>query len=281
MRFSLIIFFLALAGVLHAQIHSEILLDESLSEISGIGLLDESTMIAINDGGNKPEFILMDLKGNIQRKVLITNGSNEDWEDLTVDDEYVYAGDFGNNLNNRKNLIIYRVLIADILKKDVVSAEKIKYRYDEQKQFPPSADSLFYDVEGMCHFDDSLWLFTKNRSNGDDKDTWVYVIPKTPGDYNISRKYKLNSGRSGWWSSGITAADADGKFIYLMTYDKVMVFERSKGALEEIARFEFITIGQRESLLKISDAEFLIADEKNSIFGEAKLYSLHWDFINE
>jgi hypothetical protein len=272
---------LAMSGLALAQVGEERPLDRDLNEISGLEQLDDSTLVAINDGGNHPEITVMDLQGNIKRRVLITNGSNKDWEDITSDGEYLYIGDFGNNLNKRKNQVIYRVLIEDIFELDIVSSDKIAFSFKEQTKFPPSADSLFFDVEGMCHYNDSIWVFTKNRSNGEDQDTWVYVLPKTPGEYNTERAYRLNSGRSGWWSSGITAADANDKHFFLMTYDKIIAFEKVGDSFNEIARFEFETIGQRESLLQLSNGTFLIADEKNSIFGEAKLYSLNWNFTNE
>jgi len=278
MRFSATIILLLLTGQLLAQPDVECPLDQELDEISGLEIVSDSILIAINDGGHNPELILMDIDGNIQRRVLIAYATNADWEDITSDEKYIYVGDFGNNLNKRTDMLIYKVLIDDLLTMDIVSAEKILFRFEEQKRFPPASDSLFFDVEAMCEYNDSLWIFTKNRSNGSDKDTWAYVIPKTPGEHHIKRKYSIDTGRSGWWTSGITAADEYENHFFLLTYTKLIVFSHELNDIKEIARFEFESIGQRESLLVISDNHFLIADEKNPFLGEAVLYSLKWDY---
>ena len=90
-------------------------LSEKLNEISGLELLNDTTLIAFNDGGNKSELYLLNLEGEILRTVNILDTKNRDWEDIAIDDEYVYLGDIGNNNNDRENLVVLRIKISDIL----------------------------------------------------------------------------------------------------------------------------------------------------------------------
>jgi len=117
-------------------------LPSELSEISGLEKISDSLLIAINDGGNEPILFFLDLKGTITRKVRVSNASNTDWEALVIDEKYVYIGDFGNNMNERKDLCIYRVNRQDIATLNEVTAEKMSISYKEQTEFPPK-DHVF------------------------------------------------------------------------------------------------------------------------------------------
>jgi hypothetical protein len=68
-------------------------LSERLSEISGMDLINDSTLVAHNDGGHEPMLYLLNLQGEIQKTVKISNAANVDWEDITVDDTHIYIGD--------------------------------------------------------------------------------------------------------------------------------------------------------------------------------------------
>ena len=125
-QFIFCLFLCAFAPLTSAQTFH---LSEGLSEISGLEFLNDSTLVAINDGGNEPLIYLLDLKGKVQGVVKVENAQNRDWEDLAIDDEHLYIGDFGNNVNNRRDLVIYKVKIADIIAKKSVQAEQITFNY--------------------------------------------------------------------------------------------------------------------------------------------------------
>jgi len=144
-----------------AQVLEYYPIDDKLQEISGLELLNDSTLIAFNDGGNKSEIYLLNLKGEILRTVDVEDTKNRDWEDIAIDKEYVYIGDIGNNENKRDNLSIVKLKISDILTRDEVEAETISFRYQEQTAFPPKMEEMYYDAEGMTICGDSIWIFTK------------------------------------------------------------------------------------------------------------------------
>jgi len=77
-----------------------------LDEISGITLLKDNHLYAINDSGNDNTLFCLNQQGEILSKIKIPNSKNVDWEDLAYDKENtIYIGDFGNNRNKRKKLL--------------------------------------------------------------------------------------------------------------------------------------------------------------------------------
>jgi hypothetical protein len=46
-------------------------LPECLAEISGIQYINDSTLIAHNDGGNEPALYVLNFKGELKKKVII------------------------------------------------------------------------------------------------------------------------------------------------------------------------------------------------------------------
>jgi len=63
----------------------------------------------IEDNGNSDNIYKTDFEGNIIQQFDVKNAKNTDWEDLCKDNsENLYIGDFGNNANDRKNLVIYK-----------------------------------------------------------------------------------------------------------------------------------------------------------------------------
>ena len=87
-------------------------LPRSLHEASGIEKLNDSELLwMINDSGNASSLYLVSEEGNILRELKI-NSKNTDWEDITKDKEgNVYIGNFGNNANKRKDLVILKVQV--------------------------------------------------------------------------------------------------------------------------------------------------------------------------
>ena len=65
-----------------------------------------------------PAIYYISYTGEIIKKRNIINSKNKDWEDITKDNKFLYIGDFGNNLNNRKDLKIYKVPLFENIKID-------------------------------------------------------------------------------------------------------------------------------------------------------------------
>ena len=125
------------------------------------------------------------------RKVIISNATNYDWEDICRDSTYIYIGDFGN-VGSRTDLKIYRLSVSSYLTtlNDTVTADTIQYSYSDQTDFTPDQFNTNYDAEALISYNDSLYIFTKNWGN-----YWtnIYALPKTPGTYQISKVDSLYS----------------------------------------------------------------------------------------
>ena len=132
-------------------------LPQTLKEISGTETTKQSNLIWIlNDGGNKPRLYGLNKDGVIITELKI-NAKNNDWEDLTSDKQgSLYIGDFGNNLNKRKNLAILKVFSDSLNNSGKINIERISFIYENQEKFPPKKKKLDFDCEAFFHFNDSL-----------------------------------------------------------------------------------------------------------------------------
>ena len=154
MKYSLIIsslFFSFLGTSQHLKLDKICDLDKKLYETSGLVLIDNKYLITHNDGGNKSEVYVLDLKGKILKTIEVDEAKNRDWEDLARDDKgRLFIGDFGDNLNNRKEKYIY-ILRAGFVddKNQKVNADKITFTYPDQKDFPPKKDAMNFDAEAF------------------------------------------------------------------------------------------------------------------------------------
>ncbi len=248
-------------------------LPNKLEENSGIISLKDSTVWVVEDNGNKDEIYKVNYKGDILKTLKVKNGDNDDWEDLAKDSlGNVYIADIGNNQNERKNLTIYKIPNPDIEPGDKIDAKKIKFKYPEQKEFPPKDDSLFYDAEAIFHHKDKLFIITKNRSNPFTGDAYIYTVPDIPGKYNATLVGKINL-CSDWKTCQITGVDISpkGDRIVALSYGKLFVFSQfewddfSKGKIVEI---DLGTRTQLESVCFLDDSTLLLSDERSHGTGQ-------------
>ncbi len=155
-------------------------LPDVLREVSGLWAASSDSLWWQNDGGHTPTLYCTDLSGNILDTVPFKFIKNIDWEDLTADDRgRIYIGDFGNNLNRRKNLKIY------IYQPGSGKIDSIQFNYQEQTAFPPDQAGQGFDMEAFFYHQDSLHLFSKNRAKYGNYLTRHYVLPTRPGNYTI------------------------------------------------------------------------------------------------
>ena len=172
----------------------EINLPKIINETSGLEFYDKN-LITHNDSGGEPILYYLTIDGKIVNTRKIEDVKNNDWEDITMDDKYLYIADIGNNYDTRDNLSIIKIHLDN----NINTSEQIKFNYPQQKSFKYRKLSMF-DAEGLISIDDYLLIFTKNRAK---KITDIYKLPKTPGNYNAKKIGSLNTG------SIITAADFD------------------------------------------------------------------------
>ena len=164
-------------------------LDEVLAETSGLVYWNNSLWTQ-NDSGDINLYELDPSNGTITNSVSLASQINVDWEEISQDENYIYVGDFGNNVNgNRTDLKILRVTKASIAAGTAI-IDTINFAYEDQVDFTPQgANNTDYDCEAFIISDDAIFLFTKEWvSNA----TRVYKLPKTPGTYQAELQDTFN-----------------------------------------------------------------------------------------
>lgn len=251
-------------------------LPKDLEEVSGNEFIAESNLIWMaNDSGNKAELFAISEKGKVI-KVVDVKAKNHDWEDLTSDkDGNLYIGDFGNNNNKRKNLVILKIDKKDLEKKDA-EVEKIKFKYPNQKKYPPKKKNRFFDTESFFYFKGNLYLFTKSRVKKEYGKTFLYKIPAKKGDYvaELIGEYENCNDNECW----ITSADIapNGKKMVLLSQQNILVFSNFLGddfLSGNVREIKLTYSSQKEGVCFKDNNTLLITDERTGGSG-GNLYEL-------
>jgi hypothetical protein len=261
----------------HGQLTFITKLPGKLKENSGIVSYQDSTAWFIEDNGNSDNIYKTDFNGKFIQQFDVKNGKNGDWEDLTKDKQgHLYIGDFGNNDNDRKDLLIYKLPNPEMEKGEKIGVERVKFSYPEQTDFPPKKAERVFDAEAFLHASDHLYIFTKNRTKPFSGETWIYKVPDSKGTYEAKLVGKIFLGDD-WDTCQVTSADisADGKTIVLLTYGKLWVLSDftldrlSDGTKKEI---DLDVRTQLESICFINNKTLLLSDEERGDTG-GNLYS--------
>ena len=171
-----------------AEIIETVVLPKIINETSGLEILNE-VFITHNDSGGEPSLYFFNLSGEIINSIKLEKESfweiyNNDWEDITADEDYIYIADTGNNFGIRDNLNIIKVKISDFS-----IDSKIDIFYSDQKSFFPSSKHK-YDAEALLIIEDKIALFSKDR---DSLNTDLYLIDnKVKGKQELSSVAKFN-----------------------------------------------------------------------------------------
>ncbi len=188
-------------------------LAQKIHESSGLISID-GRLFTLTDSGNEAKLYEIDTFGVILRTITIKNATNYDWEDIAQDEKYVYIGDIGNNMGNRKNLKIYKISKEELLKQTSLQAKTISFSYADQEKFSYQEFSTPYDAEALISYKNKLYIFTKNWQ---DKTTKLYPISKKPGKYII---HSIDQKRLKFF---VTGADYDfvSKRLVLVGYETI------------------------------------------------------------
>jgi len=182
-----------------AEIVEIVVLPKTINETSGLEILN-NVFVTHNDSGGEPSLYFFNLSGEIINSIKLEKESsweiyNNDWEDISADENYIYIADTGNNFGTRDNLNIIKVKIADFSING-----KIDIFYSDQESFFPSSKHK-YDAEALLIIEDKIALFSKDR---DSLNTDLYLIDDT-----LKEKQGLSSVANFNVNSLITGGDYD------------------------------------------------------------------------
>lgn len=194
------------------------LLEISALEFDATSTPSQPLFWGLNDSQNANEIYLFDgLTGEVKNTLVLEGVKNIDWEEITQDENYIYVGEFGNNLGNRKDLTIYTIDKKQIdytKTSQNVKVDKLEFYYPEQTSFEKKNRKNDHDLEAFFAFNGKLHLFSKEWASL--KTTHFTLDP------NIKEKQgaeKINTFNTQFL---VTAAhistDPETKGIYLLGY---------------------------------------------------------------
>ncbi len=250
-----------------------------ISETSGLETAAGGAFWTHNDSGGEPALYRINSIGSITRTLHVSNADNVDWEDLARDAAgNLYIGDFGNNSNNRTDLRIYKIPDPDTWATDTVAAEIIEYAYPDQDAFPPPPAKLNFDMEAMVHIGESLYLFSKNRTEPFTGYSRIYRLPDQAGSYTAQLVDSFYAGPGPALNYWVTGADIspDGEKLVLLGYDKLWLFTCRNGRSFLDGNIRQVGFGssftQKEGIVFSDDQTLAITDEALLTFVPARLY---------
>lgn len=231
-------------------------------ESSGISLTSDSISYwTHNDSGGESTLYHIGSTGSLLGSKHFPNIQNKDWEDLaSAPDGRIFIGDMGNNSNSRKDLSIY---IVNNINSDLYNTDKLTFRYQDQKFFPPLPTDLNYDCEAFFYFKEQLYLFSKNRSKTN-KYTKLYTLKAEKGEQVAMLKDSLKL------DVQVTSADIspDGKTFVILTYGKILFFGVNNGLInfdKPIGCMKFVR-KQSEAIAFINNHDLVVTNEQRDLF---------------
>jgi hypothetical protein len=253
-------------------------LPDRLIESSGLEYSSLENIWTVVDS-NFPILYCLGQDGSIKRAIHLNN-VNHGWEDLAKDKAgNFYIGDFGNNLNKRRDLKIYKIPPPDSILTSIVTAEIINFTYEDQREFPPSKTEMNFDMDAMVHYKGALYLFSKNRTVPYSGYTKLYSLPDTAGHYKAQLLDSIKLGNEKMLQSWVTGAalSPDEKMLALLTHDKVWIFTCFKegdffgGKIHTINLNHF---SQKEGICFSDSQTLFISDERTAGVLGGSLYKL-------
>ena len=160
-------------------------LSDSINENSGLDFFN-NRLFTINDSGNSSEIFEIDHETGKLKNVFKTDLINKDWEAITSDSTNLYIGDFGNNVGNRNDLIIYKIPFdSALVDLNINKIKPIPFYYPEQKDFTPKNLNNNFDAEAMIFLDGKIHFFTKEWAS---KSTTHYTVDPRITDNQAAQK---------------------------------------------------------------------------------------------
>ena len=258
-----------------AEIINKIVLPKIINETSGLEFYNNN-FITHNDSGGEPSLYVFNEMGEVIETIGLNKNpdfeiENNDWEDITNDNEYLFVADTGNNFGNRDNLNIIRVSKGTDFMVDGI----IEISYSDQESFFPRPKHK-YDAEAIIVIEDKIALFSKDREN---LNTDLYLVDKNQNGSQI-----LTSEVSYNVNTLITGGDYDEErnLLALVSYNSkgnqyLLLFENFKlNNLENNTFKKFIIPleqAQIEAVKIIDEKTFWVTSEDEGV-GSPFMYKI-------
>jgi hypothetical protein len=199
--------------------------------------------------------------------------TNVDWEDIALDENYLYLADTGNNLNARRDLAIYAVSEIDpTASTRSAVVQKWPVHYPEQQDFPPG--NWHYDSESLFTSDGQLYLITKHRKAGG-----LSSFEAGANLYRLDTRHTDQSNAltlvdSTALITSATGADVspDGSTLAVLSYEALYLFDKPAegdawlSSTHRRIPLDRSVTGQAEAVAWEDDGTLLVTNEGRDIF---------------
>jgi len=263
------------------SVETLVFLPEVVHESSGIIYLNDK-IVTHNDGGGEAVLYEIDPEtGELSAELVVSNSTNQDWEELTFDQQHIYIADIGNNDGERTDLRFYQINLISYFQRtnNMLSADTIRFSYENQLSFDADPRTNF-DAGAVISYGDSLYIFTRNWG---DLHSNIYSLPKIPGDHIAKQIGRINP--EGLITGAVynpyvneimlTGYTFNGPFLFRLWDFEGPDFSQAK---TKKLSFELPGSFQIEGIEAIDETEYLITSESNDL-GDAMLFKVDTDFV--
>ena len=253
-------------------------LPKTLNEASGLQMTP-SGLVWTHHDDRFPILYGLDSTGAVAKAVHL-NERNNGWEDLARDSHgNIYIGAFGNNNNDRKDLAILKIPDPESITQPIINADIIRYVYSDQHDYPPAKRHWNFDADALISKDDSLFIFTKNRTDPFTGYTKIYRLPGQPGEYEALLYDSIYLGSGAVMQHWVTSADMspDGQWLALLSHDCLWLitdFTHNRFSSGKIFRIPLKSFSHKAGLCFASKKKIYIVDELEFGFLGGNLYEL-------
>ena len=258
-----------------------------LTEASGAELTTTNKIWSHNDSGGNPDLYEFDTSGTLLRTLNISNATNVDWEEIRRDTiGNLYIDDMGNNANSRTDLKIYKLSNFDAISGSSAFASTISFSYPDQFYFPPAPSQMNFDCEAFVAYNDSLYLFSKDRSNPYTGFTKLYRLPTQAGTYVAELIDSFFTGNVSEQENSITSAALSPNQSKLMLISHYACWEftnfTNRNFFKGNVQHYYFSGGSsqyKEGVVFLTENELYLTDEKHTS-GEGNLYRMEMPQTN-
>jgi hypothetical protein len=253
-----------------------------LKEVSGIEQISKDLYVSINDSGDGPFLYFLNSAGAIIHKMYVSGANNIDWEDITYDGKYVYVGDIGNNLNQRRDLVIYQIAIDTTIRmayegndsglrlRDTTEAIKYTYSYPDQENFPPTKDQLNFDSEALTFVEGKIIILSKSRTKPFNGICKIYECEFANENISIKLSQTIRLKGASWLTASATGCDYSNQMLYVLTYKRIYAFEKTEIGYRFVKKKNLGRLQQWEGICVEPNQELRIVAEKSRL-GKQKM----------
>lgn len=267
---------------------------EPIREMSGLvkSKRYEDVYWVHNDSGNKARLFAIDGKGKViypgwkdvygEQPVegkaqwqghSIEIAANVDWEDIAVDDEFIYVAEMGNNGNARRDLGVY--VIPELNPRAVAETRSLKFlpiRFPDQNQFP--GEQWHYDVESIFVFKKKLYFISKHRQPGEitkyERGAVLYRLDTEFTDkFNVLTPVERHEDITFATSADVSP---DGNRLAVLSYSQLWIFDKPRwgdrffSSTSYKLDLDISVMGGSEAVAWVDGETIWIGSENRSVF---------------